>query len=157
VRYFGTQEGAGSDFGGFVIWDVSGRPCRLTKYGTITPSFVSGSGRPFRFRLDPPIVLSARATEPHEGGAPRGVVEASFSMSGEYRDGAGPRGLCSRRHEVVPARWLFRDGTLRLSVANGRPESRSMIPDGAHPSSGLQPQPVEACGHHFRLAYVGRY
>jgi hypothetical protein len=156
-RYFGTQEGAGSDFGGFVVWNTSADPCRLATRGTITPVLPSSAGAILHFTFHKRLVLSARAPRPRNGYPPQHAVEASFSISGEYRDGTGPHGLCSRRHEVVPTRWLLRDGSVHLSIHNGAAEPRSEIPDGSNPSSGRKPQPVESCGNEFHLGYAGRY
>lgn len=158
-RYSGTTAGAGSDFGGIGIWNVSGRPCVLARHLTITPVLPTRIGRALARTMAAGLVLSADAPRPRNPTPlPRHVTEAAIDVSGEYRDGAGPRGLCSRRHEVVPLRWDFRDGAVHFTIRNGAAnEPRSTYPDGAHPYSGRQPQPIETCvGNGFYFAYAGR-
>jgi hypothetical protein len=110
-----------------------------------------------RFRLAPTLVLSPHAPRPTVGQSAEPAVEESFTVGGEYRDGPGPRGLCSRRHEVVPTRWLYRDATVRASIRNGPVELHRRIPDGAHPFGCGGTQPTESCGHGFQLAFAGRW
>lgn len=155
ARYFGTEAGAGSDFGGFVVWDPSVAPCRLARTGTITPIMRRGPGRELRIRLETGRVLSARSAPPTGDHRPHSV-EASFTISGEYRDGPGPRGLCDRHHEVVPRYWRFRDGKVHRLIRNGPSEPRRDLPDGAHPYGSGGTQPVEGCGSRFLLAHAGR-
>jgi hypothetical protein len=155
--YQGTQEGAGSDFGGVIVWNRSPDACRVGKTGTITPSYAHRDGAALRFRLSRALTLTANGPKPRLGYPPRHAVEASFDISGEYRDGPGPHGLCDRAHEVVPKRWILRDGRVDLSIRNGPSEPRREIPDGSHPYGSGGTQPVEACGGGFRVAYADRW
>ncbi|HVT65478.1 MAG TPA: hypothetical protein VHD81_10005 [Mycobacteriales bacterium] len=158
VTFVGRQLGAGSDFGTFVIRDTSPAACRLTRNGTITPVVGKRAGGPIRFAFGRPLVLSPDAPVPRVGGnLPRQVVEAGLTVRGEYRDGPGPNGLCSRRHEVVPSRWLIDIGAVHLAIANGPHEPFHNLPDGARPYGGGGIQPVESCDSGFSIGFAGRW
>jgi hypothetical protein len=115
-----------------------------------------------RFRMSSALVLSAKAPRPDLGHPPARAVEAAFTVTGEYRDGPGPGGLCDRRHEVVPKSWLIRDGAVVLTIRNGPPEPFQDLPDGADPMGAGGIQPVEACDRNFQqdgfqMADAGRW
>lgn len=156
-RYLGTQLGAGNDFGTIVLWNASAMPCRFARSGSVTAIPGDGSGA-MHFELKHALSLPARSPQPQVGGhLPQGVVEFAITIRGEYRDGPGPNGLCSRPHEVVPRRWLLRSGAVRLVIPNGPREPIRQLPDGAHPYGGGGVQPIESCGGGFSLGFAGRW
>ena len=98
--------GAGSDFGGIAIRDVSAAACQLA--GPVSVTGLDASGRPVTetvaARFASPGVLSPHGPiVPDHDTPPPGDLEYWMPLGAEYRDGDTPSGLCPR--QLTPAAW----------------------------------------------------
>ncbi|MCW2930760.1 MAG: hypothetical protein JWM19_1722 [Actinomycetia bacterium] len=105
--------GAGSDFGGITIRDVSAAPCQLA--GEVSVTGLNASGNPVTSTVTAefaaPGVLSPHGPPVPAHGTPvPGDLEYWVQLGSEYRDGNTPSGLCPR--QLIPAAW-------RVTLASG--------------------------------------
>jgi hypothetical protein len=113
LDYRDGGSGAGSDFGGITIRDVSAAACQLA--GKVSVTGLNAAGSPVTgtvaAQFSGPGVLS-----PHGQPVPAmrspvpGDLEYRVQLGAEYRDGNTPSGLCA--HRLIPAAW-------RVTLASG--------------------------------------
>jgi hypothetical protein len=123
----GGGVGTGNDFGSIVIWNLSGRPCRLTGRVTFTAYYASGArdvnahpnGTP------PPVsfVLPERMRPFRDGDDPSRYLVADL-MAPERDDPTQPNGLCQRQDQLSPANLVLTIGAVTLRVDNGDADAR---------------------------------